>query len=145
MQVDFYHLTRDPAEKLVPILVEKSLEAETRVLLVSSQETQSAELSKALWSHDPSSFLAHNYAGSADEAHQPVLISDSCQAPNDAEYIILTDGQWREYALTFDRAFFLFTRQEIDGARAAWRELSAMEEVTPRYWKQDGGRWVEGP
>ena len=45
----------------------------------------------------------------------------------------------------FVRAFFLFTAEEIDDARTAWRNLSEMNEVMPRYWKQDGVRWVEGP
>ena len=38
MQVDFYHLTRDPVEKLVPMLAAKSLDAGKRVLLVSADD-----------------------------------------------------------------------------------------------------------
>lgn len=145
MQVDFYHLTRDPAEKLVPMLADKSLKAGARVLLVSQDDPQSFALSKALWRDDPRSFLAHDFAGSDQQMAQPILISDRCAAVNGAKFIILADGQWHDDALTFERAFFLFTAQEIDGARTAWRALSENDEVTPRYWKQDGGRWVEGP
>ena len=145
MQVDFYHLTRDPAEKLVPVLAEKSLKAGNRVLIVSHDEAQCAALGGSLWSHDPASFLAHDFTGSENEAEQPILISDQCAAPNGSKFIVLADGQWRDDALTYERAFFLFTAQDIEGARAAWRDLSAKTDVTPRYWKQDGGRWVEGP
>lgn len=145
MRVDFYHLTRDPAEKLVPMLAGKSLEAGKRVLLVSQDEARRAALGKALWSDVPVSFLAHDFAGSESEADQPILISEQCDPANGASYIILSDGQWRDPALTFERAFFLFTAEQIDNARSAWRELAAKDDVTPRYWKQDGGRWVEGP
>ena len=145
MQVDFYYLTRDPAEKLVPVLAQKTLDGGQRMLLVSSFVGQLEKLSAALWQAGPISFLAHNLAGNQQDEMQPILISANCEAANGARYVALTDGEWRDEALTFDRAFFLFTVEQIDNARAAWRALSAKNDVTPRYWKQDGGRWVEGP
>ena len=145
MQVDFYHLTRDPADKLVPMLASKSLDADRKLLLVAQDEASCAAISKALWSKDPSSFLAHDFAGSERDASQPILISDQCEPVNGSTYIILSDGLWRTDALAFERVFFLFTADHIDHARAVWRDLAAREEVNPRYWKQDGGRWVEGP
>ena len=145
MRVDFYHLTRDPAEKLVPMLASKTLDAGRRVLLLSPDEAHCAALSAALWSAEPSSFLAHDFAGSERQADQPILISDDCAPANGATYILLADGQWRDEALGFERAFLLFTADQIDHARAVWRQLTAREDVTPRYWTQDGGRWVEGP
>ncbi|WP_339689443.1 DNA polymerase III subunit chi [uncultured Parasphingorhabdus sp.] len=145
MRVDFYHLTRDPAEKLVPMLASKSLEAGKRVFLLSRDEASCVALSNALWRDEPASFLAHDFSGSERQADQPILISDQCQPVNGAPYIILSDGLWREEAVDFERAFFLFTADQIDHARTVWRELTANDAVTPRYWKQDGGRWVEGP
>ncbi|AMO71304.1 DNA polymerase III subunit chi [Sphingorhabdus sp. M41] len=145
MRVDFYHLTRDPAVKLVPMLASKSLDVGKRLLLLSQDEGRRSALSDALWSTDPASFLAHDLAGSEGQAEQPILISDQCEALNGAQYIILSDGSWREEALNFERAFFLFTADQIDHARTVWRDLANREAVTPRYWKQDGGRWVEGP
>jgi DNA polymerase III subunit chi len=145
MQVDFYHLTRDPAEKLVPILAGKCLDSNTKVLLVSEDENHRNSLSKALWTQNATSFLAHDFGGSEHEKVQPILISNKCHAPNAATFVILADGQWRVEALDFERAFYLFTEDEIGEARTAWRDLSAKANVTPRYWKQDAGRWVEGP
>ncbi|MGB5483757.1 DNA polymerase III subunit chi [Parasphingorhabdus sp.] len=145
MRVDFYHLTRDPAEKLVPMLAGKSLDMGKKVLLLAQEEARCVGLSTALWGDEPASFLAHDYAGSVGQADQPILISDQCEPANGAPYIIISDGQWRNGALAFERAFFLFAADQIDHARTVWRELSAREDVTPRYWKQDGGRWVEGP
>ncbi|MEP2101832.1 MAG: DNA polymerase III subunit chi [Parasphingorhabdus sp.] len=145
MQVDFYHLTRDPAEKLVPILAQKTLDGGQRMLLVSSFVGQLEKLSKSLWQVSSTSFLAHGLAGNGKDEAQPILISGKCEATNGARFVALTDGEWRDEALTFDRAFYLFTAEQIDNARTTWRALSARDDVTPRYWKQDGGRWVEGP
>jgi len=145
VRVDFYHLTRDPAEKLVPVLAGKALDVGKRLLLLVPDEASCAALSDALWNAQPASFLAHDIAGSARQADQPILLSDQCEPVNGASYIILSDGRWRDEALAFERAFFLFTAEQIDHARTVWRQLSADELVTPRYWKQDGGRWVEGP
>jgi DNA polymerase-3 subunit chi len=145
VRVDFYHLTRDPAEKLVPMLAGKSLEVGRRLLLLVRDEAHCAALSDALWSAEPTGFLAHDVAGSERQADQPILMSDHCDPANGASYIILSDGRWRDEALSFERAFFLFTAEQIEDARTVWRQLTAREDVTPRYWKQDGGRWVEGP
>jgi DNA polymerase-3 subunit chi len=145
VRVDFYHLTRDPAAKLVPMLAGKSLDVGKRLLLLSQDEAGRAALSDALWNAEPASFLAHDFVGSIRQTEQPILISDQCEPANGASYIILSDGRWRDEALTFERAFFLFTADQIDHARTIWRQLAANEVVTPRYWKQDDGRWIEGP
>lgn len=145
MQVDFYHLTRDPVENVVPMLAEKCLDAGKRLLLVCGDHSKNSGLSQALWTKKADSFLAHDFAGSERQVDQPILISDHCEANNGAKYIMLSDGEWREEALQFERVFYLFTAAEIDEARTAWRELDGLDDVTPRYWKQDGGRWVEGP
>lgn len=144
-QVDFYHLTRDPVHKLVPVLAAKTLEGGENLLLVSGDFEQIEKISASLWKADPSSFLAHGIAGCPQEENQPILISDECQPVNKARFVLLADGRWREEALQFARTFYLFSTEEISAARDAWRSLSAIEDVTPRYWKQDSGRWVEGP
>lgn len=127
------------------MLAAKSLNADNRVLLVSQDEALCAALSEGLWAYEATSFLAHDFVGSENEAGQPILISDKCDAVNAAKYVVLADGKWRDSALDFDRAFYLFTPEQIDGARNAWRALAQKGDVTPRYWKQDGGRWVDGP
>lgn len=127
------------------MLAEKCLAARERLLLVTEEEAARESLSKALWTASSTSFLAHGQSGTEEERHQLILISNNCDAGNDANFVMLADGIWREEALKFDRAFYLFSGNEIDAARSAWRALSEDDSVEPRYWKQDGGRWVEGP
>jgi DNA polymerase III subunit chi len=146
MQVDFYQLTRDPAEKILTILAQKVLDDGGRLLVVSSDEGQLTAISAALWNAKPESFLANAIAdGGEGDGVQPVLLSFEPEASNGARFIALADGEWRNEALEFDRVFYLFPPDSTDNARAAWRALGEREDVVRKYWKQDGGRWVEGP
>ena len=146
MQVDFYQLTRDPAEKILPALATKLLGEDARLLVVSNDAKQLTDISAALWTHKADSFLAHAVAdGGQGDAAQPILLSQSVNAANGARNIALADGEWRDAALDFDRVFYLFPPERTDDARAAWRKLGDGEGVERKYWRQDGGRWVQGP
>lgn len=145
MQVDFYQLTRDPAEKVVPAIAQRALEDGGRLLVVSGDDAQLGSISSALWNAKPDSFLAHGKAGADDDSIQPILLSADAMPANSARLIALADGEWRDAALEFDRAFYLFPPSHTDNARAAWRALGEKEGVERRYWKQDSGKWVQGP
>lgn len=146
MQVDFYQLTRDPAEKILPALATKVMADGGRLLLVSENAAQLASLSAALWGYKPESFLAHAIAdGSEDDALQPILLSHEAKPANTAKFIAITDGQWRDAALQFERVFYLFPPENTDDARNAWRMLGERGTVNRNYWRQDGRRWVQGP
>ena len=76
---------------------------------------------------------------------QPVLLAQDCSPANGARHIAIADGIWREEALDFERAFYFFDALTVDGARESWRALSKREGVTPRFWRQEQGKWVQGP
>jgi DNA polymerase III subunit chi len=145
MQVDFYQLTRDPAEKVLPPLAQRVLDGEGRLLVVSNDTAQLDSISAALWNSKVDGFLAHAKSGDGDDSIQPILLSREAEASNGAKFIALADGEWRDAALEFDRAFYLFPPSHTDNARAAWRGLNERDGVERRYWKQDGGKWVQGP
>jgi DNA polymerase-3 subunit chi len=144
VQVDFYQLTRDPAEKVLPPIAQRVLDGGGRLLVVVNS-AQLDVISAALWNAKPDSFLAHTKAGEGDDSTQPILLSSEPVAANAAKFIALADGEWRDAALEFDRAFYLFPPSHTDKARNAWRALGEKEGVERRYWKQDGGKWVQGP
>lgn len=145
MQVDFYQLSRDPVEKVLPAIAARILSTGGRLLVVADMHDRLDQISQGLWNAAPESFLANGRAGEGREAVQPILLTDTCEAPNGARHIALADGQWREEALEFERAFYFFDAQTIDGARQSWRDLSRREGVTPRFWRQEGRKWVQGP
>ena len=147
-RVDFYRLTRDPAERVLPAIAGRVLANGDRLLVVAAPAMQRQAIDAALWAHQPASFLPHGMAGSPDEAIEPILIAGTLEPPavNGARHVALADGEWREEALGFDRAFLLFDDSRIDVARATWRALAARADVDNRFWKQDDrGRWSEGP
>ena len=143
MQVDFYQLTRDPAEKVLPAIAQRILDNKGRLLIISDDAGQLDAISAALWTARPDSFLAHAKSGEGDDALQPILLSQDTDAPNGAKFVALADGHWRAVSEDFDRIFYLFPPEQTDNARSAWRTLG--DGVERRYWKQDGGKWVQGP
>ncbi|HKY80572.1 MAG TPA: DNA polymerase III subunit chi [Sphingobium sp.] len=145
MQVDFYQLSRDPVDQVLPAIAARVLGLGERLLVVAQEGEQLDRISAGLWAGPPESFLAHGRAGEEREAGQPILLAQDCLPANGARHIALADGLWREEALDFDRAFYFFDAATIDGARESWRALAKREGVTPRFWRQDGGKWVQGP
>ena len=143
MQVDFYHLTLQPLERILPRIAERVAEGGGRLLIVADDAAQRASLDRLLWTYAPESFLPHAQSGDAD-ADQPILISAEPVPANAARNIALADGIWRDEALGFERAFHVFDGERIAEARAAWKALAGREGVERRYWKQnDAGRWEQ--
>jgi DNA polymerase-3 subunit chi len=144
MQVDFYQLGQTPLEQVVASLAEKLLAQDARLLIVAGDETVLARLDRMLWDQGATSFLPHGLAGGTDDARQPILLSTSPDAPNLARNMLIADGEWREAALSYDRAFYLFDNLALEGARMAWKLLSGRDGVDRHFWAQDeDGRWRE--
>jgi DNA polymerase-3 subunit chi len=149
MQVDFYQLSRDPVEQVLPAIAGRILDMGARLLVVAQEAERLARISEGLWAGPPESFLVHGMAGEGAESVQPLLLAQACPAvdlaANGARHVALADGVWREEALDYERAFYFFDAETIDGARASWRDLSKREGVTPRFWRQEGRKWIQGP
>src|SRR5436190_23671280 len=143
MQVDFYQLASTPPEQVIATLAEKVIDSEGRLLIVAEDEAQLARLDRQLWDQGGPGFLPHGVVGGADDARQPILLSTSPDAPNQARNMLIADGQWREAALTYDRSFYLFDDATLEGARLAWKLLSGRDGVERRYWAREGGKWVK--
>jgi len=143
MLVDFYQLGGSPLEDVVASIAAKLMAQDARLLLVATDEALLGRLDRLLWDQGVANFLPHGIAGGPDDARQPILLSTTTDAPNRARNLLIADGEWREAALTFDRAFYLFDDTTLEGARLAWKLLAGRDEVERRYWAQDGGRWVQ--
>jgi DNA polymerase-3 subunit chi len=143
VQVDFYQLAGMPPEPVIASLSEKVLETGERLLIVAEDDTYLARLDRVLWDQGGASFLPHGVTGGSDDARQPVLLSTSADAPNQARNLLIADGTWREAALTYDRSFYLFDGDALEGARLAWKLLAGREGVERRYWAHEGGKWIK--
>jgi DNA polymerase-3 subunit chi len=143
VQVDFYQLAGTPPEQVIASISEKVLESDGRLLIVADDEGFLARLDRVLWDQGSTSFLPHGLAGGADDSRQPILLSTSPDAPNQARNMLIADGTWREAALTYDRSFYLFDNSTLEGARLAWKLLAGRDGVERRYWAQEAGKWTK--
>ena len=132
MQVDFYQLGGSPLEQVTSTLAQRLLSEGSRLLVVAEDEGLLARLDRMLWDQGSTSFIPHGLAGGTDDARQPILLSSQTDAPNLARNMLIADGQWRDAALNFDRAFYLFDGETLEGARLAWKLLAGREGVERR-------------
>ena len=145
MRVDFYQLSRDSAEAALPLIARAALNSGERLLVVSADEVQLGRIGEMLWAKLPESFLAHGKAGEAHAERQPILLSNATEPANGAQFMAIADGVWREGEQPFERTFYLFDEAALQAARDCWRMLGMREGIERKFWKQDGGKWVEGP
>ena len=143
MQVDFYQLMGAGPQSVIASIAEKVLASDGRLLVVAEDEAALARLDRLLWDQAVTSFVPHGIAGGADDARQPILLSTSPDAPNQARNMLIADGVWREAALTYERSFYLFDDGTLKGARLAWKLLAGREGIERRYWAHEGGKWVK--
>lgn len=142
MRVDFYQLGGTAADGIIASIAAKLLDEGQRLLVVSTDEGALARLDRQLWDQGAASFLPHGLAGGSDDTAQPILLSQGTDAPNRARNMLIADGEWRDAALAYDRAFYLFDAETLQGARLAWKLLSGREGVERNYWAQEEGKWV---
>ena len=143
MRVDFYQLGAVPHDSVISAIARRLTGEGQRLLVVAEDEALIARLDRQLWDQGATSFLAHGISGGSDDSRQPILLSRQIDAPNLARNLLIADGEWRDAALGFDRAFYLFDTETLEAARLAWKLLSGREGVERHYWANEGGRWVE--
>ena len=143
MRVDFYQLGSVPVEQIIASLAEKLLGQDERLLVVAEDEALLARLDRILWDQGAASFVPHGLAGSGEDSRQPILLATATDPANRARNLLIADGKWRDAALGFHRAFYLFDADSLEEARAAWRSLGESEGVERHYWARESGRWTE--
>jgi DNA polymerase-3 subunit chi len=144
-EILFYHLQRHPLERVLPALVEKSLERGWRVVVQAASEERIEALDAHLWVFRDDSFLPHGTWREAEAAEQPVLLTVHDGNPNRAAVRFLLDGApVPADAGDYERIVLLIDGNDPDAVAAArerWSEGKAKGfEVT--YWQADeNGRW----
>jgi DNA polymerase-3 subunit chi len=144
-EILFYHLQRHPLERVLPALVEKSLERGWRVVVQAASEERIEALDAHLWVFRDDSFLPHGTWREAEAADQPVLLTVHDGNPNGAAVRFLLDGApVPADAGNYERIVLLIDGNDPDAVAAArerWSEGRAKGfEVT--YWQADeNGRW----
>jgi DNA polymerase-3 subunit chi len=90
--IQFYHLTSAPLERVLPKLLEKALQGGFKALVLMESEARVESMNTALWTYDPASFLPHGSAADGHAAEQPIYLTASEGNPNHANLLVVTDG-----------------------------------------------------
>ena len=141
MKLDFWQLSRDPAEKVAALIAQRVLGQGERLAIASRDVAQREKIARALWSAGPETFLANGEASAPGAEKQPIVLGEEGEAPNGASHVIFADGHFRE-AEGFARAFMLFDEATLQEARSTWRALQDREGMERAFFRQDGGKWV---
>src|SRR5919201_3670255 len=91
-EVLFYHLQHQPLERVLPSLLEKSLERGWRVVVQAASEERIEALDAHLWTYRDDGFLPHGTDRDGEAQAQPVLITEHDGNPNGAHVRFLIDG-----------------------------------------------------
>jgi DNA polymerase-3 subunit chi len=141
----FYHLQRQPLEKALPALLEKSLARGWRVVVQASSEERVEALDAHLWTYRDDAFLPHGTDREAEAASQPVLITTRDHNPNGAKVRFLIDGVGVPAdADAYERIVVLFDgadAEAVAAARERWTHAKT-QGLAATYWQADEqGRW----
>jgi DNA polymerase-3 subunit chi len=141
-EVLFYHLEQQTLDKVLPTLVEKTLERGWRAVVQAGSQERLEAIDLALWTYKEDSFLAHGSAKDGHASEQPVYLTTTGETPNGAGVRFLVDGAEAEAFSGFVRVVYMFDGNDADAvkvARAQWTEAkSAGCPVT--YWQQRGAQ-----
>jgi len=144
-EVLFYHLQRQPIERVLPQLLEKSVERGWRVVVESSSEERIEALDAHLWTYRDDNFLAHGTYREAETSLQPILLTVHSHNPNSATVRFLIDGApVPEDAANYQRIVLMFDGEDdeaVAAARTRWTEAK-VQGFDATYWQADEqGRW----
>jgi DNA polymerase-3 subunit chi len=144
-EILFYHLQRTPLERVLPQLLEKSLERGWRVAVQAPSEERIEALDAHLWTFRDDSFLPHGTWREAEAREQPIVLTVEDHNPNGASVRFLLDGApLPADAKDYQRVVLVFDGDDPEAvavARTRWSDAKAQGfEVT--YWQPDeNGRW----
>jgi DNA polymerase-3 subunit chi len=146
-EVLFYHFQGQPLERVLPTLIERSLERGWRVVVQSSSEERVEALDAQLWTYRDDSFLPHGTHREATAAEQPVLLTVDDHNPNAAAVRFLIDGApVPPDAQSYQRIVLMFDGTDDDAvadARTRWSAAKAAGFAVTYWQADDTGRWIK--
>ncbi len=143
----FYHLTRQPLEATLPMLLGKARGAGWRVAVRGRDRGRMEWLDDKLWLLGDGDFLPHGLSGGEFDAEQPVLLTTEPAIPNGAVCLMSVDGAdvAPEEVSAMERVCILFDGNDeaaVAHARAQWKALTGAG-CAAAYWSEETGAWTK--
>ncbi len=143
-EVLFYHLERQPLERVLPSLVERTVARGWRAVVQAGSDERVEALDGLLWTYTDDSFLPHGTKKDGDSAEQPVFLTTEEANPNGATVRFLVDGADLADLSGYNRVVYLFDGHDpsaVAQAREQWKAAKSAGH-TISYWQQSPeGRW----
>ncbi|WP_171099514.1 DNA polymerase III subunit chi [Ruegeria sp. HKCCD7255] len=143
--VYFYHLTQQPLERTLPVLLDKARQAGWRIAVRGTDPARMDWLDEKLWLGAEDGFLPHGRAGGPHDAEQPILLTTDAETTNGAVCVMAVDGAPVEAdeVSALERVCILFDgtdERAVQHARGQWKALTDAG-CTAQYWSEESGRW----
>jgi DNA polymerase III subunit chi len=140
----FYHLERQPLDRVLPTLVERTLERGWRAVIQAGSPERVAALDALLWTYKEDGFLPHGTAADGHTDRQPVFLTTDQDNPNNATVRFLVEGATASDHKSYRRLVFMFDGRDPDAvasARAEWK-VAKTAGCAVTYWQQTTeGKW----
>lgn len=141
--INFYHLTQSNLETTLPLLLEKSLGAGMRVVVIGDTPDRIESLNNHLWTYDKEKFLPHGTAKDGFAEHQPVWLTTEDENPNQADLLVLTENTTSQNLASYKKCLNVFDGRDenaVQTARARWKEWKEAGHQLS-YFQQESGSW----
>ena len=145
-EVRFYHLTELPLERVLPTMLQRTLDRGQRAVVRGGHAERLRFLDTLLWTADDAGFLPHGIDGDPEPARHPVWLTTGDKTPNAASVLFLIDGAGAAAGEMqgMETTAILFDGHDpaaVEAARVQWRAVTDAG-LAAVYWAQGaGGRW----
>ena len=142
----FYHLQRQPLERALPALVERSLQRGWNAVIQGISDERLRVIDDLLWTYDDASFIPHGGKSDGDPDLQRVWLTNDSDNPNGAKIRFFIEGAdpcdaeqsgYERMIVIFDGA----DDAQVAVAREQWRKLKAQGAALAYWRQQEDGRW----
>jgi DNA polymerase-3 subunit chi len=143
-EVLFYHLERQPLDRILPNLVERTLERGWRAVVQAGSPERLEAIDALLWTWKDESFIPHGTSRDGNPELQPVFLTTDDRNPNGSAVRFLVDGATIDSFTGYVRVVVLFDGADdfsVGTARQLWKTVKSAG-LAATYWQQgETGRW----
>lgn len=143
IEISFYQCDDTVVRSIAPLLL-KVLDENKKTLILAADNIKIKEIDAGLWAYGKSKFIPHVTISDKgfDVKRQPVLICDTEDNANDADYLVLTKEASESFLSGFSRAFYFYDPLNLDVAKELARKYKGIASKFTSY-KKESGKWVK--
>ena len=144
--ISFYHLSRSPLGKVLPILLKKTLSSGERAVVIAGTNERVESLNSLLWTDEPNEWIPHGAETDGLAEQQPIWLTTVLENPNAAKFLFLIDDVSADSFDGFTRCFDLFDGrkdQSVEAAKKRWKIYSERGHECHYHQQSEDGGWEE--